>query len=358
MMKFKNLLTRENILYFCLLGAVAFLMLYSLPTAKTAIQDPTSAVLEDFKRTEELWQKKMQNPKRVEEYLDERPLLAVFFNFLSFILIGAFSAGLILDFLFFFRPGWRRQIMRRGPPDPDWPLKLFFQTLILWLAINLCLSYVSGWLVKFQILRVDFNAYALFHTTAMDLVCVGLVILMVRRAGGHWKDLGLHLRVKEIWQEIKIGLAGYVAVLPIFFIVLLFLVFITKFLAYEPPPHPLVGIFLEEEKKSPFLIAYSIFLACVLGPLLEEIFFRGFCYPIFKRRWGNLWGMVASSALFALIHQNQFAFWPIFVLGMGLAFLYEKRRNLVAPVTLHIVHNSVFIAYFFLAKSVITDVNF
>ena len=114
-------------------------------------------------------------------------------------------------------------------------------------------------------------------------------------------------------------------------------------------------IFLEEEKRAPVLVLYSLFLAGIVGPIVEEIFFRGFFYPILKQKWGIAWAMVITSSAFAFIHQNQFAFWPIFLLGMALAYLYEKRRNIIAPITLHVVHNSLFLAYFFLAKQIILN---
>ena len=63
--------------------------------------------------------------------------------------------------------------------------------------------------------------------------------------------------------------------------------------------------------------------------------------------------MFLSASFFALIHNNTFAFWPIFILGMGLVYLFEKRGSLIAPIVLHITHNIVFISYFFLAKRVI-----
>jgi membrane protease YdiL (CAAX protease family) len=126
---------------------------------------------------------------------------------------------------------------------------------------------------------------------------------------------------------------------------------VAEMLAYRPPGHPLVEIFLTEEQRAPWLIYYSIFLAVCVGPVVEEIVFRGFCYPIFKKRFGVPAGMIMSAGLFAWIHENSFAFWPIFVLGLVLAYLYEKRKSLIAPITLHVVHNGIFLAYFFLAKN-------
>ena len=101
------------------------------------------------------------------------------------------------------------------------------------------------------------------------------------------------------------------------------------------------------------MVLYSIFLATFLGPVFEEIFFRGFCYPILKKQFGIKTAMVLTAVFFALIHENTFSFWPIFLLGLALVYLFEKRGSLLAPMALHIVHNSLFIAYFFFAKNLI-----
>ena len=65
------------------------------------------------------------------------------------------------------------------------------------------------------------------------------------------------------------------------------------------------------------------------------------------------WAMILTAFFFALIHQNLFAFFPIFILGLCLCYLYEKRGTLVPSIVLHLTHNLVFITYFFLAKKVL-----
>jgi len=327
------------------------LMAFSIELRKT--QEP-SAAMEKFKKAEKLWSENMQNPAKLENLVEKHPVTVIVYNLISFLILGIFSIGLIFDFFLLFRPGWRRAIMRHVPPDDhDWPVHYIFKVAFWWMFIGLATSLLIAFLHKTILPGMTDNFAAIFHTTLMDVLCFALIALVIKTQQGNWKDLGFRIGKNEIVREVGIGFAGYMAILPVFFIVLIFLVAVAKLFAYEPQSHPLVEIFLEEEKRSPVLIVYSVFLATVLGPVMEEVFFRGFCYPILKRRLGMGWSMAITSAFFAMIHQNEFAFWPIFVLGMGLAFIYEKRRNLVAPITLHIVHNCFFIAYFFLAKQAI-----
>ena len=63
-------------------------------------------------------------------------------------------------------------------------------------------------------------------------------------------------------------------------------------------------------KNSPFdqffnrpLDAYAFaFLAIAFAPFMEELFFRGFLYPVLARRWGVGASILVTSAAFASIH--------------------------------------------------------
>jgi membrane protease YdiL (CAAX protease family) len=226
------------------------------------------------------------------------------------------------------------------------------RVVILWIVLSLGLSFLFAFL-KNSYFTASMNTFVILHTTIMDLVGAVLIVWTVRRAKGHWRDLGFHLKFKEILKEIGVGLLGYLCILPPFFVILILLVLLARLMAYEPPPHPLVEIFLEEEKRAPVLIGFSIFLGSIVGPILEELFFRGFCYPILRRNWGKKLALVLTALFFAFIHQNEFAFIPIFILGIGLGLLYEMRQNLIAPIAMHIVHNCFFMSYFFAAKRMI-----
>jgi CAAX protease family protein len=95
-------------------------------------------------------------------------------------------------------------------------------------------------------------------------------------------------------------------------------------------------------------LAMALLLIGIIAPCGEELFFRGFAYRCFRTRWGPITGMMASAALFSIIHLNPEGLLPIFVIGCALAFLYERTGSLVAPFTLHATNNiiAVLAAYF------------
>ncbi|MBI3307362.1 MAG: CPBP family intramembrane metalloprotease [Candidatus Omnitrophica bacterium] len=336
---------------------VTYGVFLAMPKQNEPAKEHTSAAVDQFRQAEKQVQSKIDHAGSWHYFIKKRPLLNQFLKIVSFFVAGAFSIGLAINFFLLFNPAWRRNLTSHlGPPDnTHWQISMLFKVILLWTSASLGLNLIFLGIRQYLLSDLSMNFYLLMHTTLSDIFCVVFIVHIIHSAGGDWRDLGLWVPRGRMFKEVMMGLGGYVAVLPIFFAVLIFLTTVANFFHYEPPAHPLVTVFLEEDKRSPWLIFYSVFLASVVAPIFEEIFFRGFCYTLFKKKWGMGWGMVLSSAFFALIHQNSFAFWPIFILGIGMAYLYEKRRTLLPSMVLHVMHNSIFLAYFFFAKKVISQ---
>jgi membrane protease YdiL (CAAX protease family) len=86
----------------------------------------------------------------------------------------------------------------------------------------------------------------------------------------------------------------------------------------------------------------------VIGPIWEEIFFRGIIFGFF-RRWGVYAAILISTALFVLPHYNGHHL-PLtqIVGGIVFAIAYEKEKSLMVPVTIHCLGNmAIFSLVFF-----------
>jgi membrane protease YdiL (CAAX protease family) len=78
-----------------------------------------------------------------------------------------------------------------------------------------------------------------------------------------------------------------------------------------------------------------------LGPVAEELFFRGFLYSALRSRLNVLMASSAQAIIFSLFHgENLFVSIEIFALGVALAVLYERRKNLLSPILLHAIKNA------------------
>jgi len=77
----------------------------------------------------------------------------------------------------------------------------------------------------------------------------------------------------------------------------------------------------------------------IIGPIAEEIFFRGVVFGFF-RRWGFWVAVCISTGLFVAAHLSGTRI-PVTQLAGGVVFAvaYEKTGSLMAPVMIHILGN-------------------
>jgi uncharacterized protein len=106
-------------------------------------------------------------------------------------------------------------------------------------------------------------------------------------------------------------------------------------------------------QKSPFdqffdrpVDAYAFaFLAIAFAPFMEELFFRGFLYPVLARRLGVALGVVITALTFAFIHVFEYKAWGpvliIFIVGMVLTVVRAKMKSVGASFIVHSIYNGI-----------------
>ena len=90
---------------------------------------------------------------------------------------------------------------------------------------------------------------------------------------------------------------------------------------------------------APLQIFMFFLVGGVIGPIGEEIFFRGIIFGFF-RRWGVYAAILISTALFVLPHYDGHHL-PLtqIVGGIVFAIAYEREKSLMVPVTIHCLGN-------------------
>jgi hypothetical protein len=81
-----------------------------------------------------------------------------------------------------------------------------------------------------------------------------------------------------------------------------------------------------------------------LAPLLEEIFFRGLLYPILRKYFALVGGVLLTAAAFAAIHGAQLGYaWApvlsIFVVGVVFTVVRVNRNSVAASFLMHCGYN-------------------
>jgi membrane protease YdiL (CAAX protease family) len=85
-------------------------------------------------------------------------------------------------------------------------------------------------------------------------------------------------------------------------------------------------------------------LAVTIGPLMEELFFRGFMYPVLERRMGAVWAVALTALPFGLLHLQQYGWaWAaglvIFLVGVVCGVVRVVTKSVAASFLVHVGYN-------------------
>lgn len=97
-------------------------------------------------------------------------------------------------------------------------------------------------------------------------------------------------------------------------------------------------------------VALNVLVLVAIGPLVEEIVFRGLLFGALAPRIGVLLGALVSALLFGLAHGDPVLFPSLAALGFVNALLYARTANLTVPVVLHALSNALGAAFLIAAS--------
>ena len=185
-------------------------------------------------------------------------------------------------------------------------------------------------------------------TVALSMIFVYAILLFwvwffsVRKYHTTWKSLGF-----VSFDFLDAFVIGLIWLFIIGVLVSTYAIVAGKF-GFKPSPEAVDSI--------PRLFGNSLmgmilatFTAAVIAPFVEEIFFRGFLYPAIRKQVGVGWAIIISAVIFGFMHASVWKMVPIVLIGMILAYLYEKEKSLGPPIMLHAFYNFalIMLGYYF-----------
>ena len=238
-----------------------------------------------------------------------------------------------------------------GPPPATWkaiealPVGLIALGVTAIIGIFLALVFPAESTAAGQNLR-ESPGFFTFANMVQELTILASVVLWVRFVNkGRLTSLGLPPR--QPWVDVGVGALVGVGLVFGAGIVLEIVRSIADAVAGhhvsnpEQVPTTVTGGFL----------VLSGIVVVVLAPLAEETFFRGFLYRGLRRRFSAWPAALISSFFFGIVHFAGLRFLLIIpaliVVGVVLAFVYEKRQSLLASVAAHATFN--LIGFLFIA---------
>ncbi len=88
-------------------------------------------------------------------------------------------------------------------------------------------------------------------------------------------------------------------------------------------------------------LVFEIAVMGVLIPVVEELIFRGLAYRRIRWYLKPLPAMILSAMYFGAVHGNWLQGLYAFIIGMLLAFAYERFHSILAPILIHAGANTV-----------------
>ena len=88
----------------------------------------------------------------------------------------------------------------------------------------------------------------------------------------------------------------------------------------------------------PARIALLFIVGGFIGPIAEELFFRGLLFT-YLRRWGMIPALLGSTAAFVLIHPVQGLAVTQIIGGLLFGISFEIEKNLMVPLIIHTLGN-------------------
>ena len=123
----------------------------------------------------------------------------------------------------------------------------------------------------------------------------------------------------------------------------------------EPQPH--LAWFVDPDK-DPLVLAGMLGVVCVLGPIAEELVFRGYLQTGMDGVVGKATSLALVSLAFGLIHVGNgwHLLVPLVAMGAFFGWMRERSDGLAAPMLAHVLHNSLTVGVTLAFPEVLSEV--
>lgn len=238
--------------------------------------------------------------------------------------LGVLGAGFALLVVWLANRARGENLLPEGPsPAVGFGILDAVVVVVLWLAAEFgagLLAAQLGWITEEH--GVSGNGYLLVKAGHLLVVAYALFVLSRPKEHG------------PRGRSAAAGALSAVASLPVVFAVL----YVTQLLVESAGGKWAEQDVLDQLRRTvPWKF---VAIAVVLAPVTEEVLFRGTIYLAVKRASGGVPAALVSALLFAAVHPPYYQFAPaMFLLGLALAYVYERTGTLFTPVAFHATFN-------------------
>jgi membrane protease YdiL (CAAX protease family) len=178
------------------------------------------------------------------------------------------------------------------------------------------------------------DAATIGFTVVLDIALVACTVAVVTWLGSRPTAAAFGLRMPEWRSALGWTLAAYAT---------FWVVAIVVGIAFGEPEEQDIVVDLKAEDSVLVLTGFAV-MTCVLAPLAEEFFFRGFLLRVLHERTNAVIAVLVTGIAFGLVHLPSGDWIGTIVLslfGMALCVLFILTSSLVPCIMLHAFHNSI-----------------
>ena len=178
-------------------------------------------------------------------------------------------------------------------------------------------------------LAVLINEYSLQITAATNVVLMPIFALLLKSDNKKRRQQqGFAYKFPDKKSIALIGVLGMSAAVSVNAIVSI------SGLAYFSPKYQQVSQIIYSGG-----IVMEIVSAVIAAPILEELLFRGMIYRRLRDFCSPKPAIIISAAFFGVFHGNLVQFVYAFIIGLMLAYVYEKMKTIWTPIVFHVGAN-------------------
>ncbi|PYV81361.1 MAG: hypothetical protein DMG93_15645 [Acidobacteria bacterium] len=232
-------------------------------------------------------------------------------------------------------------VLQENPPWTGWDI--LYIIMVMFASLLICLIGIT-----IVVKRLGYPHVAFFQVMSFPLVAftaqmcsyvvtLGFMFTTATHRGGTRFGSAVRWNWPRSWAAyLGLGLAFAIG-----------LQVLAKFLPM-PKEIPMEAFFKTALRAWILSIAAMTFV-----PLMEELFFRGFLYPVVARRLGVIFAVLFTAVSFTAIHVPQLAdphmplsaSWGavllIFIIGLALTVVRALKKSVAAGVLIHMAYNGV-----------------
>jgi len=190
------------------------------------------------------------------------------------------------------------------------------------------------------------NAPTFFSFTVFSYGLLVLAIFLGARIGFGANAAQLGLRIRPHAKQIGYGILAGIGLIVISIV-------IGGVESKLFGPHPQLVAEMLAKRHGPFAFALDLLSVSLAAPIGEELFFRGVLFAGLVQRMPLWSAAVLSGLIFGAAHLDPWNFPSLFVIGIGLAYVYYANRTLWSNIASHATVNGVTLILTYLAPQLV-----